>query len=255
MESTNINFVLSIILISIILYYTIIKKQPSYYQNSDLKIYDSIEKYSDNSKKIYEPHKINNDLNNDIFPVPEILKNPDEKCNYKKKTIKSKSKCPLEDEDFETEFILDHLLTNGPERPPKPQQSIKKFNEDFFKFRGYTQIDSNDIYPDPVDRINSMELQGALTQTRDKTPKIWNVYDSLVKSDVNLYKEECNRKPIFDNIMYDGWKLQYGGTGMELTRDDWKYANESQLNGGEIANELYPNDPDYLKQMRNFNIH
>lgn len=173
------------------------------------------------------------------------LKQPNTRPIYNKKsdqlpTIPTINACRLRENELKTDYYIDKFLVNNPERCPLPQQTIKEFNRDFFKFRDYTHNNSS-IALDSVDKITNMILDGELSQAKNnQNKKIKDIFDDLTVNN-NLYTKKCVRIPYFDNALSDGDNTNFI-TGMYNTRDNWMYENESQLNGAQVANNLYPHD-------------
>lgn len=126
---------------------------------------------------------------------------------------------------------------------PNPRVNVKKYNNDFFKFRDFTEQNSSIRY-DAVDKINNLTLSGELSKLgANSGAKIKDIYDALTSNDINLYKKPCVRLPFFDDINPDGYSYQPGTPGMQLTPDDWNYNREKVLNGGQFMENIVGNDP------------
>jgi len=153
---------------------------------------------------------------------------------------KIKNYYPLKENDIES---LDLTYSKKIECC-KPIQSIQDFNKDFFDFRDYTYNNSS-MKLDSVDKITDLYLDSGLNYSK-KYPneKIKDVFDDLTNNGVNLYQQKCVRLPYYDNTIQDGYNTSFID-GTHLTRDNWIYKNENQLNGGLIDKNLNSYDPDY----------
>lgn len=161
-------------------------------------------------------------------------------------TIPESGLNPLKENDLQTDYYIDKFLLNHT-RCPRPTQSIKDFNQDFFKFRDYTENNSSMRF-DPVDKITNLYLSDDLGPAQGrKNMKIKDMFDYLT-SGTNLYHRDCVRLPYFDNTMHNGYNSSFA-TGMHNTRDNWLYENENPLNGGMVDNNLYPHDPEALEYL------
>ena len=145
-----------------------------------------------------------------------------------------KNDCPIPTNRHEVnDYIFNHNIAEQ-EKCPLPVKSIKKFHDDFFRFRDITQQNTTSNI-DPVDRITQLYLEDN-TEFARRYPnlKISDIFDKITAGPTNLYKRHCARLPSFDNINYDGYKMSHGAHPMHLTRDNWTYENEKVMNGGEI---------------------
>lgn len=185
-----------------------------------------------------------------IIPEEEIMHRHFEENPIvpKLKTIPTINACPLKENDLQTNYyITKYLMGGGAEINPKPVQSIKDFNKDFFKFRDYTYNNSS-MTVDSVDKIANLYLDGNLGEARNfPGMKIRDIYDNLTAG-TNLYQRSCVRVPSFDNTMHDGYNYSFL-TGMHNTRDNWQYPNEKEINGGQLEKNFYANDPEDLQQL------
>lgn len=158
--------------------------------------------------------------------------------------IKPKSTdCRLREIDEEVETYIDKSLINK-DVCPKIKQTTSEFHKDFFNFRDKTENNSS-LVVDSVDKVLDLMLSGNLSQNRRyPNMKIKDIYDYSTAGP-NLYERDCVRLPQFDNINNDGYgfKLGTSTTNMSLTRDNWTYKNENIINGGEIENGIYADDP------------
>jgi|AntRauTorckE6833_2_1112554.scaffolds.fasta_scaffold11056_2 hypothetical protein len=142
--------------------------------------------------------------------------------------------------DIADSKYLDKLIIKNNETCGKVPKTIKQFNKDFFNFRDRAWHSSSMRY-DPVDKINDMKLSGNISQSRRyPNMKIKDLYDELTKGP-NLYKKQCVRTPLFDNMNPDEYHLKPGSPGTIMNADNWKYDNEKIMNGGEISQGLTGN--------------
>lgn len=164
-------------------------------------------------------------------------------------TIPKQRDCPIRENDLKTDYYIEKsLMGQDFERCPRPVQTAKEFNKDFFKFRDFTEENSS-IRPDSVDKVLNLYLSGELSQARNKSNmKIKDIYDQVTLNGPALYEKPCVRLPYFDNTMHDGYDASVV-TGMHNVRDEWKYPHENSLNGGQIAKNLYGYDPYDLGQF------
>jgi hypothetical protein len=150
--------------------------------------------------------------------------------------------------DPETKHCIDKFLLGSKKEicPLKPITN-KQFNNNFFKFRDYTYENSS-MTLDPVDKIDDLLLYGSLEQAKEfPGSKIWDVYDRLT-SGPSLYEKDCNRLPKFDNTMNDGFNFK-SVEGMYNTMDNWKYKDESIINGGNFNGMIKGKDSAYIPQF------
>ncbi|QKF93838.1 hypothetical protein QKU48_gp0380 [Fadolivirus algeromassiliense] len=202
----------------------------------------SSENFEDSKPAVFEESI--NDQNYSNKYIPEELSND-------VPTIKTINACPLKENDVQTDYYIKRILGQNTQRCPKPTQTIKEFNKDFFKFRDYTYNNSS-MTLDPVDKITNLYLDGDLGQAgRHSTMKIRDIFDQVTCGQ-NLYTKPCVRLPHFDNTMHDGYNYNQM-TGMYNTRDTWNYNNEKEMNGGQVDKNLYGNDPEDLRQFPAFN--
>lgn len=231
MSNTNISHILLLFLVGIIIFW----------------IFESI---NQKQSERFQDSEIISRLNNEVdmlnqMPYHHVEESPKVP---KLKTIPTINACPLKENDLQTDYYMTkYLLGNQTNNCPRPTQSIKDFNKDFFKFRDYTNGNSSMVY-DSIDKIANLYLDGDLGEAR-RYPgmKIRDIFDQLT-SGPNLYDRACVRVPQFDNTMQDGYNYSFY-TGMYNNRDNWKYKNEKIINGGQIENNLYANDPEALKQF------
>lgn len=146
----------------------------------------------------------------------------------------------------------DYVGENTPCPPIKQVKSAKQFHKDYFGFRDKT-LNSSSFREDPVDKINRLCLDGN-TGAAKRFPniKIKDLFDK-VTSGPNLYDRQCVRLPSYDNVNYDGYYTNSGVTGLELTRDNWRYKDEYVMNGGKIVDGLYPHDLEAGKNQPTLN--
>ena len=155
---------------------------------------------------------------------------------------KIKNDCCVE-KNIKTDFYIDKFHENNCLTQP---QSTKQFNNNFFKFRDYTN-DNSSITLDSVDKMTNLILNGDLGQTRYPNTKISDIFDNLTKGpELNSYQKPFIKIPKFDNTMHDGYNYKFV-TGMLNTRDNWKYKNERVMNGGSFMNNIYPDDKNETK--------
>jgi len=174
--------------------------------------------------------------------VPMTYNKPETKIyDFHSDEVSSDGDCPVTRNDDNHSQYLQKTLLGTREVCPNPTQSTKNFHNDFFNFRDSIYQNSS-IREDSVDKIQSLYLDGNLSQARRyPNMKIKDLFDELTKGP-NLYERQCVRLPQFDNINPDGYHLSYGTPGTSLTRDNWSYKNEKIMNGGRIVDDLYPND-------------
>ena len=180
--------------------------------------------------------------------------------------------CPVIQNELDNKVYLDKFLLNEYEKcpdtiaatiQPKNRESADEFHKNFFNFRDKT-LNSSSFRVDPVDKITQLYLQGNISGAR-RYPgmKISDLFDSITAGP-KLYERQCVRLPHtqsdgsqtsrlrqrkFDNVNYDGYYMNYGSPGLSLTRDEWTYDKEKIMNGGEIVDNLYPNDLEYNNKL------
>lgn len=207
---------------------------------------------------IFVVHTLFNSIYNkeeydDIESIPIELSNNDYNMIDYEEPIKThkidkNNECPLIINNDETDAYLTTQLAGDMEQCDRPVKSRKQFNKDFFNFRDLTQNNSN-WGPDPVDNIQQLYLSGNTDEARSHPGmKIKDIFDEATKGH-SLYDRHCVRLPKFDNINFDGYYMSYGQHPMHQTRDNWTYPKEKIINGGEINNGLYGDDPSFSNNM------
>jgi hypothetical protein len=171
--------------------------------------------------------------------------------NFKYNTTQckeTKRDCPVAKNDLKTDYYIDKfLMGDRKEICPLPPISNKEFNNNFFKFRDYT-YDNSSMTMDSVDKVANLQLDGFIGEARRyPNTKIRDIFDNLTCGP-NLYLKQCVRVPKFDNTMQDGYNYNFV-TGMENTRDNWKYPDESVMNGGNFMGKIHGRDPEEIKQF------
>ena len=142
--------------------------------------------------------------------------------------------------DIADSKYLDKLMIKDNETCGKVPKTRKQFNKDFFNFRDRNWHSSSMRY-DPVDKINDMYLSGNMSQARrHPNMKIKDLYDELT-SGPNLYKRQCVRTPLFDNMNPDEYHIKPGSPATIINGNNWKYDNEKVMNGGNITQGLTGN--------------
>ena len=231
----NISHILLLALVSIIIFWifeSINQKHNEKFQETELASDIDVPRIT--SEILHNPNVTSERTYNHLVESPNVRK---------LRTIPRTGNCPLKENDDDTKnYITKFLMGNGTGNCPRPTQSIKEFNKDFFKFRDYT-FGNSSMTLDSVDKIANMYLDGNLGEARGyQGKKIRDIFDDLVQGP-QLYERKCARIPQFDNTMHDGYDASFV-SGMQLTRDNWVYDNENILNGGQIEKNLYANDPD-----------
>ena len=187
----------------------------------------------------------------DYSPYKEVVRDPYQPL-IQEFTIPTKNACPNNSVDVKSQYYTDRYLLGSADICPKPTQSIKQFNKDFFKFRDTYTNENSSIRLDPVDNIVNMYLDGDLGEARgDKNKTIKEVYDKLTTTGPNLYPNKNVRIPKFDNTMNDGYDFKFL-TGMHNVRDTWDYKGDNEMNSGILEPTLHANDPYELKQQPSF---
>ena len=154
----------------------------------------------------------------DIIPESNkkyIIKKPKHKCIVKQKT----------NNVLENDIVEGHV-----EICPRPPQTIKQFNTDFFNFRDKIELNTS-IQQDTVDKITDLFLDGTIWKVPDgQTKPIGELYDELTKRPD--FSKDCTRIPTFDSVMYDGYNPQnVTVTGLYNNGEEWVYKNEYDMNG------------------------
>ena len=198
--------------------------------------------------------KYNEGFNNyqDFSPYHEKFRDP-YLPEVQEFTIPTKPACPVNSVDEKAKYYVERYLLGSADICPKPTQSIKQFNKDFFKFRDTYTNENSSIRLDPVDKVVNMYLAGDLGEARGyKNKTIKDVFDDITQCGPPLYANGCVRIPKFDNTMNDGYNFKHL-TGMHNVRDDWEYKGDREMNSGILDPTLRSNDPSEIKQMASFN--
>ncbi len=210
-----------------------------------------------NSGENYEPVQVPLEMEERLQSAPIKRKRTDWRfVDYDEPSqmcaLDKESRCPLPKNEEDTNIYLTKFLLGEREECPKPAKPIKQFHKDFFNFRDLTQVNTS-IRMDAVDKIQQLYLQGNTSEARRyPNMKIKDIFDEVTKAP-SLYHRQCVRLPKFENINYDGYYMSYGQHPMDLTRDNWRYSREKVINGAEISNGMYGNDPDANMNMPIFN--
>lgn len=110
----------------------------------------------------------------------------------------------------------------------------------FVGFNNMVNLSSNQR-SDLVDKITKVYLGDNVENARGFTGKrIGEVYDQLTKGPDNL---PCIVQPQANVLLPDNSYKVDGFRGQMYTKDTWVYSNEKTMNGGQVDNGLYPNDP------------
>jgi len=131
----------------------------------------------------------------------------------------------------------------------EPIQKIDDFHKDFFDFRASTQINSNLEGASPIELANDENDDKNYNEdSRYKSMKIKDIFDDMTNKPV-LDDRSCNRTIKFDNINSNEYNVNYGATGMYITRDNWKYDDDNVNNGG-LQDGLRGFDYEYDNHIR-----
>jgi hypothetical protein len=104
--------------------------------------------------------------------------------------------------------------------------------------RRYNNEEENDT--DVVERVNEFKK----SDSKELVGKpIMQIYDKMASN-------KCFVKAQPDQISHSGYYVSGGSNKTKsFMRDNWKYCNESPINGGSLGGTLYPSDPDSSQNM------
>lgn len=198
----------------------------------------------DNKKPPYEEIKNQHDKQNNIIYANDEQKNNEQKNNdYEGKTCCGSSVMPGTDSyNGEIGEYLNNTLIGqqhfcgdiSPNNWIIDDEKIKMERDKFFNFNNCINNNSNP-------NNTSLKISKLYNQNNTDSP-ISQIYDNAVKHN-NLYNKNCIRMPVYDNLTKSGSYFTEGGNGKMYTSDIWMYDNEKIINGGQMDDNLYPNDP------------
>lgn len=120
------------------------------------------------------------------FKIERKCLSKDVKIIKKTDIIKNYDECSLEQQvkNITCDKIYQKILMDAQkcQKSEKTKEEIDKYNNDFFNFRNYTEMNSNGV--DPVDKMNDVTL----TNNDFKGCAIADIYNTLTSS----YKKDVN---------------------------------------------------------------